>query len=189
MPAVRPAATSFGVSPTRTVSESGGEPARSRAMRTSSARSSPSEPKPPRPSGNASPRPRRASLRRAIGSRLPVTSARWWPEAARRSSTGAGARGGGGGAGGGEPLEHGGGAPVAVRGRPVLEFLVRRAGGLLPAVERGRIGGGETVRLEQLAQDPAVGLAPRLDGAHLRRVRPGRQSEHLDRRAGHRLLV
>ena len=61
-------------------------PARRRAMPGRSARSSESEPKPPCPDGKWCPTPARASLSRATGSKLPVTSDSWTssrPQASR----------------------------------------------------------------------------------------------------------
>ena len=67
-------AMSRGVSPITTVRSRGQSPARRRAMAGSSAREAWSEAKPPWPGSKKRPSPARSSLRRATGSRLPVTS-------------------------------------------------------------------------------------------------------------------
>ena len=90
-PSARAHAMSRGVSPITTARSRGharpSGPARRRAIRGRSARSSESEPKPPWPDAKWCPRPARLSFRRAIGSRLPVTRDR------RTSSRGRGRRG------------------------------------------------------------------------------------------------
>ena len=67
-------AMSRGVSPITTVRSRGQSPARCRAMAGSSAREAWSDAKPPWPGSKKRPSPARSSLRRATGSRLPVTS-------------------------------------------------------------------------------------------------------------------